>query len=146
MSSDPTHTEAGLAGIDFPVVLFDGTCGFCNGSVRWVVERDHLGRLHFAPQTSEMGAFLLAEQGLEEVAAQSLILVEEGRAYTRSTAALRIAGFLQFPWSWLRVLLWVPRVIRDGVYDLVARNRYRLAGQQETCLRPDPAWAGRFHH
>jgi predicted DCC family thiol-disulfide oxidoreductase YuxK len=144
--NDPTRTPEGLAGIDYPILLFDGTCGFCDASIRWVVERDGREVLHFAPQESIMGRFLLEEQGLGEVSPDSLVLIEEGRASLRSTASLRIVAHLDRPWSWLRHLLWIPEGLRDLVYDLVAKNRYRLAGRLDTCMRPDPCWAHRFHH
>lgn len=146
MTEDPTRTPEGLAGLDFPVVLFDGSCGFCNASVRWVIERDGAERLHFAPQESPMGRFLLEEQGLDPEELESLVLIQEGRASLRSTAALEIAAHLDRPWCWARFLLWVPRFLRDLAYDLVARNRYRIAGQAEVCQRPEPGWARRFHH
>jgi predicted DCC family thiol-disulfide oxidoreductase YuxK len=143
MSSDPTRTDRGLAGIDFPVLLYDGSCGFCNWNVQFAAPRDTTEALHFAPLQSDLGQYLLREQGLEGQEDSSVVLIEEGRAYQRSSAALMVAGKLRFP-VWLLSFFWiVPRFLRDAVYDLVATNRHRLMGGEDVCLVPDPRWADR---
>ena len=81
---------------------------------------------------------MLAQYGTTREAARSLILIEDGRIYLRSTAALRVAGRLSAPWRYARVLLLVPRPIRDAVYRVVAAIRHRIAGQSNACEIPPP--------
>lgn len=143
MSEDPTRTARGLAGLDFPVLLYDGTCGFCAWNVQFAAPRDRTESLHFAPLQCELGQYLLREQGLEGQEDSSVVLVKDGEAYQRSGAALKVAGMLRFPY-WLLGIFWlVPRCLRDAVYDLVAANRHRLMGGADVCMVPDPRWADR---
>lgn len=123
-------------------VLFDGVCNFCNGSVNFIIARDRDDRFRFAPLQSEYGREQVERFGLEEL--DSIVLVEDGRAYAHSTAALRIARGLGFPWSWLAVLLYVPKFIRDPFYRLFARYRYVLFGKQDQCMIPTPEVRGKF--
>jgi predicted DCC family thiol-disulfide oxidoreductase YuxK len=124
------------------VLLFDGVCTLCNGFVRFVIERDPPGRFQFAPLQSEAASRLLgaAPQPLPD----SLVLVEDGRLFTRSTAALRVARGLRFPWPLAYVFVAVPRPLRDWVYDAVARNRYRWFGRRDVCMVPTPELQSRF--
>jgi predicted DCC family thiol-disulfide oxidoreductase YuxK len=126
------------------VVLFDGTCAFCERSVIFVARRDPRGRFCFAPSQSPQAEALLARHGVSRASARSIILVQDGRVYLRSDAALRIAAGLTFPWSGLRVLLAVPRPIRDAVYRGVAAVRHRLAGSSNACEVPPPALRARL--
>ena len=123
---------------DHAVILFDGTCAFCERSVVFIARRDRAGYFRFgASQTSEAAA-LLKRYGLTRDMARSIILLEGGQLHLRSTATLRIAARLTAPWSWCRVLLAVPRPIRDGVYRIVAAVRHRLAGRSNACEVPPP--------
>ena len=131
---------------DTAVVLFDGVCNVCNDSVLFIIDRDPRGRFRFAPLQSHFAQELLGSLG-EVVAGEgvdSMVLVEGSRAYLRSDAALRIAKGLRSPWPVLGVLLAVPRPIRDLVYDLIARNRYRWFGREEVCRVPTPELRERF--
>ena len=119
------------------VILFDGTCAFCERSVRFIASRDD-GYFRFGASQNPEGRQLLAQYGTTREAARSLILIEDGRIYLRSTAALRVAGRLSAPWRYARVLLLVPRPIRDAVYRLVATIRHRIAGQSNACEIPPP--------
>src|SRR5215213_8451621 len=118
------------------VVLFDGVCNFCDASVNFVIEHDPEGYFKFAPLQSEAGQKLAAEHGLTSEAAgsqppddlipiDSVILVEDGKAYTHSTGALRIARKLSGFWSMFYALIVIPKPIRDFVYRLFAKYRYR---------------------
>lgn len=140
-----------------PVVLFDGTCNFCDGAVRFILDRERGTTLRFAALQSDaagaiLGAVLDAEaaQRIRRGADGSgdpdtLVLVEEGRAYTHSTAALRIARRLRAPWRWLAVLaVVVPRFVRDAAYRWFARRRYRWFGKTDTCRVPTPELRARF--
>ena len=119
------------------VILFDGTCAFCERSVRFIASRDD-GYFKFGASQNPEGRQLLAQYGTTREAARSLILIEDGRIYLRSTAALRVAGRLSAPWRYARVLLLVPRPIRDAVYRVVATIRHRIAGPSNACEIPPP--------
>jgi len=122
------------------VVLFDGVCNLCNGAVRFILARDPAGRFRFASLQSEFARRLLREDGRVE----TIVLLEAGKSYFRSTAALRIARGLRFPWPLLYAFVAVPRPLRDLAYDWVARHRYAWFGKRETCLVPTPEMRGRF--
>jgi predicted DCC family thiol-disulfide oxidoreductase YuxK len=120
------------------IVLFDGTCAFCEGSVKFIARRDPHGYFRFGASQSPQAAALLGPFHLTRATARSIILIEDGRAYLRSTATLRIAARLGWPWSLLRVLLLVPTPIRDAVYRVVSAVRHRLAGRSNACEIPPP--------
>lgn len=126
------------------IVLFDGVCNLCSGSVQFLLKRDRAGRLRFASLQSDAGRSLLAEHGLPVDSLRSVVLVEDGRAWQESSAALRIARHLPGAWKLLRVFAAVPRPLRDAVYRWIARNRYRWFGKAETCWLPTPEVKSRF--
>ena len=121
-----------------PIILFDGVCKFCNASVNFILDRDRAGRVRFAALQSVTGQHLLRHFGLPTDQFSSLVLVEGGRCWRRSTAALRIARHLDGAWPLLAVLLAVPVILRDAAYDVLARNRYRWFGQLDSCRVPTP--------
>ncbi len=125
------------------IVLFDGICTFCNASVRFLYYRDPQANLHFANQDSETGRALLARHGVGEDL-DALVLIDGGKVYSRSTAALRMLKYLRFPWPLLTVLLLLPAFIRDPFYDLIARNRYQWFGKLDACPLPPPDFRERF--
>jgi len=120
------------------IVLFDGTCAFCEGSVRFMARRDRAGYLRFGASQSPQAAEILARYGVTRDSARSIILIEDGHVYLRSTATLRIARHLGFPWKLAAALLWIPVPIRDAVYRVVAAVRHRLAGRSNACEIPPP--------
>jgi predicted DCC family thiol-disulfide oxidoreductase YuxK len=120
------------------VLLFDGECGLCSGAVRFIIARDPGRRFRFASLQSEAGRRLVRQHGMADGVADSVVLVENGRVYTKSDAALRVVRKLRHPWPVLAAFAIVPRPLRDAVYDWVARNRYRWFGKQEQCLLPSP--------
>ena|SRR5215204_1626888 len=137
------------------VVLFDGVCNFCDASVNFVIEHDRDGYFKFAPLQSEPGMKLAEEYGLASEVADanagdgsipidSVILIEDGRAYTHSTAALRIARRLTGLWGWAYAFVVIPSPIRDFFYRLFAKYRYRLFGQKDECMLPSPEVRARF--
>ena len=137
LTNSPSHQFA-------PVILFDGVCNLCNGFVQFVIARDPGARFQFAALQSDSARRLLARvDGLGQVH-DSVVLVDRGRVYTRSSAALRIARGLPLPWSLARALIVVPRPLRDWVYDRVARHRYRWFGRKDTCMVPTPDVRARF--
>jgi predicted DCC family thiol-disulfide oxidoreductase YuxK len=126
------------------IVLFDGTCNFCDASVNFIIDRDPAGNFKFAALESETGQRLLRAHGLHENRPDSLVLVEDGKAYTRSSAALRIAAHMRFPWPLLEFFLLVPPFLRNAAYDWVARRRYQWFGRRESCRIPTPEIRERF--
>jgi predicted DCC family thiol-disulfide oxidoreductase YuxK len=126
------------------VVLFDGVCNLCNGIVRFVIRRDPRAHFQFAPLTSEAAARALASASFTGPLPDTVVLIDEGRVFMRSDAALRIARKLGFPWPLAYGLVIVPRGLRDWLYDVVARHRYRWFGRRDTCMVPTPAVRARF--
>ena len=135
--------DATAAAPDRGIVLFDGTCAFCERAVIFIAKRDG-GYFRFGASQAPEAADLLAPYGLSRETARSIILIDGGRAYLRSTASLRIASRLRFPWSLARVLLIVPVPVRDAAYRLVAAIRHRLAGRSNACEIPPPEIRGRM--
>jgi len=131
-----------------PVLLYDGVCGFCNASVQMVIRHDHKRRLRFAALQSDYGKSVIARHPeLQNV--DSLVLIErtsegEERVSYRSTGALRMAAYLGGAWKIFLIAYIIPRPIRDFIYDLIARYRYRLFGKYDTCAIPSPDVRSRF--
>lgn len=125
------------------VILFDGVCNFCNGAVNFIIRHDDEKKFKFAPLQSEIGQQFQAKYGIGDDV-DSIILVENDKAYTHSTAGLRVAKGLGGIWSLGYVFIIVPSVIRDWAYRLFARNRYRLFGRQDACMLPTPDVRERF--
>lgn len=135
------------------LLLFDGTCNFCNGLVQFVVDHERDQELRFAALQSDEGRAALTgavgEERAEAILGDSdgpstMVVLEDGVVHARSTAALRVARHLRAPWRWARILVVVPRPLRDVVYRWFARNRYRWFGRSETCRVPTPELRGRF--
>lgn len=128
------------------VVLFDGVCNLCNGSINFIIDRDPSGYFRFAPLQSQAGQDLLRRHGRADAAQlKSVVLIDEhGRCHTRSAAALRIARRLRWPWPLAAVLVAVPPFLRDAAYEFVAANRYRWFGKTDACRVPTPDRARRF--
>lgn len=126
------------------IVLFDGVCNLCNRSVDFVVRRAPPSRIRVAAQQSPTGQRLLTEAGLKAEAAESLIVLDGTRTYMRSDAALQIVRRLRTPWPLLYGFVIVPRVLRDPLYTLIARHRYRLFGRRNTCRLPSDADRAHF--
>ena len=125
---------------DHPVILFDGVCNLCTGSVRFVIERDSRKRFRFASLQSPVAERLLGRR--EDL--ESVILLQDGKTYRKSGAALRIARRLDGLWPLLAVLLIIPGFLRDAVYDWIGRRRYRMFGRREACWLPSVDLADRF--
>ena len=126
------------------VVLFDGVCNLCSSSVRFMLRRDRRRVLRFASIQSAAGRELYEQTGLDPDSPDSFVLVTPERTYLRSDAALAIAREFGGLWTLLGVFKIVPRALRDWVYSLVARNRYRWFGKREECLVPTPELRERF--
>lgn len=126
------------------IILFDGVCNLCNGAVQFVLKRDKEGIFKFASLQSDAGRKLLEAHGLQGDHFKSFVYICNDKVYTRSEAALKVAAQLSYP---IRLLSWfiiVPEFIRDFVYDLIARNRYKLFGRKNECMLPTPELKQRF--
>jgi len=126
------------------VVVFDGTCNFCAGSVNFILRHEAGPDLRFAPLQSAAGARLLRQFGFDPADARTFVLLSNGVVYTKSAAALRVCAHFRGAWQWLGAVRIVPRPLRDWVYDRFARNRYRWFGRRETCMLPTPELRARF--
>ncbi|MBI4420048.1 MAG: DUF393 domain-containing protein [Gemmatimonadetes bacterium] len=131
------------------VLLYDGVCGFCNATVRFILARDRAGSMRFAPLRGEFAREILGRHS-ELSGVDSLVLAERPagsqgeRVTVRSDAILAIADYLGWPWRAACILRLCPRVLRDWGYDLVARFRYRLFGRYQVCPVPSPEVRARF--
>jgi predicted DCC family thiol-disulfide oxidoreductase YuxK len=128
-----------------PLVLFDGVCNLCNGFVQFVIERDPTARFQFGALQSDAAQRLLASAAWSSPETpETVVLLEDGRVFTRSTAALRIVRRLSFPWPLAYGFILIPRPLRDAIYDSIARRRYRWFGRREQCMMPTPGLQRRF--
>ena len=125
------------------LILFDGVCVLCSRWVRFVIERDRAADFRFAAMQRRYGRVLAERLGIDPRNPETNAVIIGGRAYFKSEAALRVVARLP-GWSWVRALSIVPRPLRDHVYDLIARNRYRYFGKLDSCLVPSSDIAGRF--
>ena len=126
------------------IVVFDGHCLLCKGWVQFLLKHDRRRRLRFAAIQGRTGQSLLASQGLRAEGLQTLLLVDGDRVWQHTAAIFRVLHALGWPWrlAWLGWL--VPAAVRDPLYRLLARHRYRWFGRSETCLLPTPDIAKRF--
>jgi predicted DCC family thiol-disulfide oxidoreductase YuxK len=131
------------------VLLYDGVCGLCNKSVQTIINHDRRGTLRFAALQSDYGqAATLRHPELKKV--DSVVFLEtlnasgEERAYTRSTAALKVASYLGGIWKIFLIAYIIPRPLRDVLYDLIARYRYKMFGKYDTCMLPPASVRARF--
>lgn len=119
-----------------PIIIFDGVCTLCNASVDFVIRRDSGRNFRYTANQMEAGRHILQSNGLNPDQIETVYLAHEGKLYEKSSAALRIAGMLGFPYSLAKVCLIIPAPIRDWVYDWIAANRYKWFGKKETCRLP----------
>lgn len=125
-------------------LLFDGVCNLCNGAVNFIIDHDPKGHFKFAALQSTYGQEKLAELGYDQQHFDSLVLLENGNVYKKSTAALRIARKLNKLYPLLYAFMIIPPFIRHAVYDLIAKNRYKWFGKRNECRIPTPELRSRF--
>jgi len=126
------------------VIFFDGVCNLCNGAVQFVITHDKEKYFKFSALQSDFAKATLAELTLKVKKGDSFVLVENGKVFEQSTAALRVAKKLGGLWPLLYIFIVIPPFIRNAVYRFVARNRYKWFGKQETCWIPTPDLKNRF--
>ncbi|WP_254861478.1 thiol-disulfide oxidoreductase DCC family protein [Halovivax gelatinilyticus] len=127
-----------------PIVLFDGVCNLCNGFVQFIAPRDDDGQFYFASLQSDVGQELLAAHDLPTDELESVVLVEGDRAWVKSAAVIEVSRRLGGVYRLLSPFRYLPRIVRDTVYDLVANNRYRLFGKKDRCEIPEGDVGARF--
>ena len=126
------------------IILFDGVCNLCNGFVQFVIKHDCRAYFKFTTLQSEAGREILQQTNFSNNALDTVILVENGKVYVRSTAALKILARLDGFWPITYAAIILPAFLRDIIYMGVARNRYRWFGKQESCMVPTPELKSRF--
>lgn len=126
------------------IILFDGVCNLCNGAVLFVIRHDKKNQFVFASLQSEEGKKILADYNLDKNEMNSFILVENGKAYERSSAALNVVKKLNGLWSFLYGFIIVPKFIRDGIYNIIAKKRYQWFGRKDECMIPTPELHAKF--
>ena len=127
-----------------PLVLYDGTCGLCARSVRWILRHEADQALRFAPLQGETTDALRARYPSIPNTVDTVILIEGGRAHLRSKAFLYLARHLRAPWRWAYALRWFPGFVLDVGYRLIAALRYRIWGRVDACELPSPEQRARF--
>ncbi len=127
------------------LILFDGVCNLCNSSVQFVLKHDKNNRFIFSSLQGEIAEKIIENFNIDTDNIDSIILfTPEEKLFYKSTAALKIAYRLKFPISLLSIFFIFPRVIRDIVYDFIAKNRYKWFGKSESCYMPTPELSKKF--
>ncbi|CAN5901554.1 thiol-disulfide oxidoreductase DCC family protein [soil metagenome] len=129
---------------DQPIILFDGVCNLCNHSIQYVIKHDPAAIFKFASLQGDAGQDLLKLYKLSPTNMNSFVLIQDNKAYTRSTAALFVAKKLKGITKLLYGFIIVPAFIRNAVYDLIAKNRYKWFGKKDSCMIPTQALKSRF--
>lgn len=142
MSATPTTTTRPAP--PFPIVLYDGECGLCDASVRFLLRWDWREELRFASLQSPCGQELLRQHGLPAGYLDSVVLVEQGKAWRSSEAAWRLALRFPLPWRWLSLLRWVPLPLREWGYAWVAARRTWWPRPAQSCMMATPRLRARF--
>lgn len=131
-------------GDERPVILFDGVCNLCNGAVQFIIKRDQTGKFRFASLQSPAAAEMLTGMQLRPDDIYSILVLKNGKLYDRSDAIIEISKDLPGVWRAIAAAQFLPKVIRDGLYKIIANNRYRIFGKQESCMLPTPELKSRF--
>ncbi|WP_240751412.1 thiol-disulfide oxidoreductase DCC family protein [Flagellimonas onchidii] len=121
------------------IILFDGVCNLCNGAIQFIIKRDKNDLFRYAALQSDIGQQLITERAIDTSKVDSIILIVPGVAYfTKSDAALEIAKGFGGLWKTMTIFTWVPKTLRDAIYDLIAKNRYKWFGRKDSCMIPTP--------
>ena len=126
------------------IILFDGLCNLCDSSVQFIIKRDSRGYFKFASLQSPLGQYMLHKFDLPATQLYSIILIKGNVLFQKSNAALEIVKDLDRLWPVLYIFKIVPRVLRDWIYDIIARNRYSWFGKKDSCMIPTPDLKSRF--
>lgn len=125
-------------------MLYDGTCGLCASSVRWILRHERHPSIRFAPLQGETAAALRARYPAIPTTIDTVVYVDGARAHLRSKAFLHLASHLRAPWRWMHAVRWLPGVVLDLGYRVIAAIRYRVWGRVDACGLPAPEQRARF--
>lgn len=127
------------------IILFDGVCNLCNGAINFIIAHDKKDVFRYASLQSKIGRQLTEERGIDTAKIDSIVLIEPGEAfYIKSSAALHIAKHLSGGYALLKYFLFLPEFLRNGVYNIIANNRYRWFGKKKECMIPSPELKAKF--
>src|SRR5437762_4781584 len=129
---------------DKPIILFDGVCNFCNAMVNFIIRQDKKNIFLFAALQSESGKKIMQQYHINWQLSDSFVVIENNKAYMKSNAALRLYNKLPWYWKWVQIFWIVPKFIRDGIYNFIAKNRYTWFGKNEKCMLPSKEMKKRF--
>ena len=127
-----------------PVILFDGVCNFCNAMVNFIIRQDKNNVFLFSALQSTSGNKLLERYKIDWNASDSFVVIENDKAYQKSNAALKLYNKLPWYWKWTQVFWIVPKFMRDWVYNVIAKNRYKWFGKKEQCMIPTKEVRAKF--
>ena len=130
--------------LDKPVILFDGVCNLCNASVQFIIKRDSKKKFMFSSLQSDAAQAILLQYNLENLDFNTIILIEDGMIYDKSTAILKIFRKLSSIFKLAYVFIIVPKFIRDFIYNIISKNRYKWFGKRDTCMIPTEELKSRF--
>ena len=130
--------------IDNPVVIFDVVCNFCNASVNLIMDNDTSGKIRFTANQDSAWKSMLTQFKVDVKEVSTVFFLENGKLFQRSTAALRIAKYMRFPWFLFYAFIIIPPFLRDPVYNFIARNRYNWFGKRDACRIPSLAEKSKF--
>lgn len=139
MSETATTRAASIDLEAGPIIVFDAACVLCAANARFVLKFDRARRFRLASMQGPVGAHLFEANGIDPSDPDTIVLVDGDRTYRDSDAVLAIYSGIGWPWRAAAALRLVPRALRDPVYRLVARHRYRIFGRRETCWVPSPS-------
>ncbi len=126
------------------ILLFDGVCNLCSGLVQFVLSNEKDSNINFAALQSKIGKQLLKDFKVKKKGLENIVFIENGKVYEKSSAVLKIVKHLKMPWNLASTFTIVPQFLSDGIYDLVAKNRYRMFGKKDECWIPEAKWKSRF--
>ncbi len=126
------------------IILFDGVCNLCNGLVRFIIKRDKEGKFKFASLQSEAGQQWLSRFNLAKNEFESFVLIQGDRYFLKSTGVLKMLRELGGAWGVFYVFILIPHLVRDFLYDAIAKSRYKIFGRRDACMIPTPELKERF--
>jgi predicted DCC family thiol-disulfide oxidoreductase YuxK len=139
----PSWKPRKIAGVPDGLILFDGVCVLCSGWVRFLLKRDRAGYFRFTPIQSPYGRELVGRLGIDPENPETNVLIDGGCAYFKFDTVIQVLARVPY-WRWTRAFVVLPRVVRNWIYDRIARNRYRVFGKTEHCMLPSPEVSRRF--
>ncbi len=126
------------------IILFDGVCNLCNGTVQFLLKRDKKEKFLFASLQSDAAKNILLQYNVKKISLDSILLLEDGQVYQKSSAVIKICKYLNWPWTALTVAKYLPLSFRDNAYDLIANHRYKCFGKKDSCMMMIPEYKNRF--